>query len=267
MFAALRGVFVIKYCWDWIVYIFLLVYWAVTSIFVSLLGALLYVVMPQKYALVSGRFLIQKDFQLFIYLLKLTGLLILDDEELKALASRQGAMIVAPNHLALWDVVFIVAQVPKLICIMKESILKNPLFGGQAGRLAGYIPVNSINQMIKLAKQSLTKNNQLLIFPEGTRTKKDVQWLNPIQGSVALLAKQTSVPVIPVFFRSNSRFFEKGWPLYRKPEFPLKMSINVAEPVFIQANETAQEFLVRLEKIYIAELSKPHPLRRVAMQP
>ncbi|SMG67332.1 phospholipid/glycerol acyltransferase [methanotrophic bacterial endosymbiont of Bathymodiolus sp.] len=253
----------IKYCWDWVVYCFMLVYWTVTSIFVSLLGALLHIILPQKYALVSGRYLIQKDFQCFILLLKVTGLLILEDEELKTLAKRQGAMIVAPNHLALWDVVFIVAQVPALICIMKESILKNPLFGGQVGRLAGYIPVNSISQMIKLAKQCLIKNDQLLIFPEGTRTKTDAQWLNPIQGGVALLAKQTSVPVIPVFMRSNSRFFEKGWPMYKKPEFPLRLSINVAEPVYMQEYESAQEFVQRLEKIYIDELSKPHPLRRI----
>jgi len=150
---------VIKYCRDWIAYCLMLVYWAVTSIFVSLLAALLYIILPQKYALASGRFLIQKDFQCFVFVLRVTGLLILQDEELKTLANRQGAMIVAPNHLALWDVVFIVAQVPELICIMKGSILKNPLFGGQAGRLAGYIPVNSISQMIKAAKQSLTKND------------------------------------------------------------------------------------------------------------
>ena len=241
----------------------MLVYWAVTSIIVSLLGALLYAILPSKYALSSGRFLIQKDFQLFILLLKVTGLLILEDDQLKALANRQGAMIVAPNHLALWDVVFIVAQVPELICIMKESILKNPLLGGQAGRLAGYIPVNSISQMIKLAKQCLIKHDQLLLFPEGTRTKTDAQWLNPIQGGIALLAKQTSVPIIPVFMRSNSRFFEKAWPLYKKPDFPLKLSINVGDPVYMQKSETAQEFVQRLEQIYIDELSRPHPLRRV----
>ncbi|TXL18071.1 hypothetical protein BMR04_02675 [Methylococcaceae bacterium HT3] len=90
--------------------------------------------------------------------------------------------------------------------------------------------------------------------------------MNPIQGGVALLAKQTSVPVIPVFIRSNSRFFEKGWPLYKKPEFPLKLSINVAEPVFMQQSETTQEFVQRLQKIYIDELSRPHPLRRAPKQ-
>lgn len=253
----------IKYCLDWLAYCFLLVYWAVTSVAVSLVATFLYLLLPKKNALVAGRFLIQKDFQFFIALMKMTGLLILQDDDLKALANRSEAMIVAPNHLALWDVVFIVAQVPELICVMKANILKNPLFGGQIGRLAGYISVASISQMIRLAKQSLLKKDQLLMFPEGTRTKSSEQWMNPIQGGIALLAKQAAVPIVPVYIRSNSRFFEKGWPLYKKPVFPLKISINVAEPVDIQEHESAQEFVRRLEKQYHDELSRPHPLCRM----
>ena len=253
----------IKYCWEWFLLFLGLAYWVVTSLAISLTGTILVWMLPQKYALVCGRFIVQKDFQLFIFLLKTAGLLILNDEELKTLAKRKGAMIVAPNHLALWDVVFIVAQVPELICIMKGSILRNPLLGGGA-QLAGYIPINSITQMLKSAVAQLKQNGQLLMFPEGTRTKTDAQWLNPLKGGIAVLAKQTAAPVIPVFIRSNTRFYEKGWPIYKKPEFPLKITINVGEPVFIQKDESTQEFVRRLEKIYNDELAKPHPLRRIS---
>lgn len=256
------GVFVIKVCWEWFLLFLGLVYWAVTAISISLTGTFLCWILPHKYALACGRFLLQKDFQLFVFLLKITGLLILEDDALKTLANRKGAMIVSPNHIALWDVVFIVAQVPKLLCVMKGSILRNPFLGGGA-RLAGYIPINSITQMLKLAKQQLKGNEQLLMFPEGTRTKTDAQWLNPLKGGVALLAKQTGVPVVPVFIRSNTRFYEKGWPLYRKPQFPLKINISVGEPVIVAKGESVQAFAMRLEKIFMDELSSPHPLRRV----
>lgn len=251
----------IKYCWEWFLLFLGLLYWAVTATAISLTGTVLCWLLSQKYALTCGRFLLQKDFQFFIFLLKISGLLILEDEALKTLASRKGAMIVAPNHVALWDVVFVVAQVPELICVMKGSILRNPFLGGGA-RLAGYIPINSITQMLRLAKHQLNANEQLLMFPEGTRTKTDAQWLNPLKGGVALLAKQTKAPVIPVFIRSNTRFYEKGWPLYKKPEFPLKISISVGEPVKLEEGESVQAFGLRLEQIYIAELSSPHPLRR-----
>ncbi len=253
----------VKYCWEWFLLFIGLAYWAVTGIIVSLVAVALAWVLPQQYGLHCGRFLIQKSFQFFILFLKVTGLLILDDQALAILAKQQGAMIVAPNHLALWDVVFIIAQVPRLICIMKGSILRNPLLGGGA-RLAGYIPINSISQMLKSTIAQLKKNEQLLMFPEGTRTKTNAQWLNPLKGGIAVLAKQAEVPVIPVFIRSNTRFYEKGWPLYKKPDFPLKITIKVGEPIRINADETAQAFSQRLEKKYIDELSSPHPLRRTA---
>lgn len=252
----------IKYCWEWFLLFLGLVYWAVTAISISLTGTVLCWILPQKQALVCGRFILQKDFQLFIFLLKITGLLILEDEALNVLAQRKGAMIVAPNHTALWDIVFIVARVPELLCVMKGSILMNPFLGGGA-RLAGYIPINSITQMLRLAKHQLNNDEQLLMFPEGTRTKTDAQWLNPLKGGVALLARQTGVPVVPLFIRSNTRFYEKGWPLYRKPEFPLKINISVGEPVTVAEGESVQAFALRLEKIFIDELSNPHSLRRV----
>jgi len=253
---------VIKYCWEWFLLFMGLVYWAITAIVISLMGTVLLAILPQKTALSCGRFLLQKDFQLFIFLLKITGLLILDDAALKSLAGRKEAIIIAPNHTALWDIVFIVAQVPEVVCVMKGSILNNPFLGGGA-RLAGYIPINSISQMLKLAVQRLKQNEALLMFPEGTRTKTDAQWLNPLKGGVALLAKRTKAPVLPVFIRSNTRFYEKGWPLYKKPEFPLKISFSVGEPVLRHEHESVQEFSQRLEKIYLDELAKPHPLRRV----
>ncbi len=252
----------IKYCWEWFLLFMGLVYWAITAIVISLMGTVLLAILPQKTALSCGRFLLQKDFQLFIFLLKITGLLILDDAALKSLAGRKEAIIIAPNHTALWDIVFIVAQVPEVVCVMKGSILNNPFLGGGA-RLAGYIPINSISQMLKLAVQRLKQNEALLMFPEGTRTKTDAQWLNPLKGGVALLAKRTKAPVLPVFIRSNTRFYEKGWPLYKKPEFPLKISFSVGEPVLRHEHESVQEFSQRLEKIYLDELAKPHPLRRV----
>jgi 1-acyl-sn-glycerol-3-phosphate acyltransferase len=253
---------VIKYYWEWFLLLMGLLYWAITAPAISMLGTVLIVILPQKIALRCGRFLLQKDFQLFIFLLKITGLLILDDKELKSLAGRKEAIIIAPNHTALWDIVFIAAQVPEVVCVMKGSILNNPFLGGGA-RLAGYIPINSISQMLKLAVQRLKQNETLLMFPEGTRTKTDAQWLNPLKGGVALLAKRTKAPIIPVFIRSNTRFYEKGWPLYKKPKFPLKISFSVGKPVLKHEGESVQAFSQRLENIYLDELAKPHPLRRV----
>ena len=77
-----------------------------------------------------------------------------------------------------------------------------------------------------------------------------------------LVALRANVPVIPVFIRSNSRFAEKGWPLWKRPRFPITMEFELGEPLHPEPGETSQSFTARLQAVYERELSKPHPLRR-----
>lgn len=238
-----------------------LLYWAVAGFSITLIGTVLYLLLPQKYAIPCGRFLLQKAFLLFIAYFKKAGLLELDDSALQTLADRKGAMIIAPNHIALWDAVFIIAKIPRTVCIMKGGILRNPFLGGGA-RLAGYIPNDATSQMLLAAVHQLKKGATLLLFPEGTRTKRQAQWLNSFQGAVGVLAKHSGAPVLPVFIRCNSRFYEKGWALYRKPPFPIQLHFTVGKPLFFDTGETVQAFTERLESLYTTELAKPHPLRR-----
>jgi 1-acyl-sn-glycerol-3-phosphate acyltransferase len=236
-------------------------YWGIAGLIITLLGILLYAILPKKYSQPCGRFLLQKTFLIFIYYLKCTRLIILDDSALKHLNTYKTGVIIAPNHIALWDAVFIIANIPKTICIMKGSILRNPFLGGGA-RLAGYIANDSTIQMLRDGSKKLLANEILLVFPEGTRTKKQAQWVNSFQGATALMAKQSQVPIIPVYIRSNNRFFEKGSSLFKKPKFPLRLSFEVGEAVYFSGNEKVQEFTQRLQQDYIKILSKPHPLRR-----
>jgi len=237
------------------------VYWAVAGLLITFLGTLLYALLPKKCSIICGRFILSCAFRFFITYLKVTRLLVLEDDDLKRLAKQPGPVIVAPNHIALWDAVFIIAQMPELVCIMKGAILRNPFLGGGA-RLAGYIPNDSVTQMLLAASHGLKKGGKLLYFPEGTRTKPNAEWLNPFTNGVALLAKHTGAPIMPVFIRSNSRMFEKGRPLFLKPEFPLKISFKVGEPINYADQNDVFAFSKELESLYCAELAKPHPLRR-----
>ncbi|NJR42886.1 MAG: 1-acyl-sn-glycerol-3-phosphate acyltransferase, partial [Akkermansiaceae bacterium] len=88
----------------------------------------------------------------------------------------------------------------------------NPLLGGGA-RLAGYISNDGITRMVRDSTKSLKEGGQLLLFPEGTRTKPDARWINPLKGGCAIMAAHANVPVYPIFIRSNTRFLQKGWPL------------------------------------------------------
>ncbi|RYD46089.1 MAG: 1-acyl-sn-glycerol-3-phosphate acyltransferase, partial [Verrucomicrobiaceae bacterium] len=164
-------------------------------------------------------------------------------------------------HTSLWDVVFIIARLPSAVCVMKKSILCNPVLGGGA-RLAGYIANDRMTRLIRDACTSLDEGGQLLLFPEGTRTRPDVRWINPLKGGCAIIAKHSQVPVYPIFIRSNTRFLQKGWPLWKRPVFPIHIRFDLGEPLEMRPGESTQEFTARLEAVYEHELSKPHPLRR-----
>ena len=236
-------------------------YWGVVGGVITFISFFLYPILPLKYSKPCGHFLLQKAFIIFVGYLKVTRFVVIDDSALKKLSNYQSGVIIAPNHIALWDAVFLIAHIPESVCIMKGSILRNPVLGGGA-RLAGYIPNDSTGQMLRAATQRIHQGETLLIFPEGTRTKQAAKWVNPFQGVTALIAKRTGAPVVPVYIRSDNRFLEKGNTLLYKPRFPLNLSFEVGEAVYFSKNDTVKGFTQSLEKKYIQVLSESHPLRR-----
>jgi 1-acyl-sn-glycerol-3-phosphate acyltransferase len=250
-----------RWPWDAVATLGGFVYWGVAGLLITAISIPLILVLPCPVAKRLGRGMLHRTFGVFVRYLRATDLVHADLSSLDALKDDPGAVIIAPNHTSLWDAVFVISKLPQPICIMKESILCNPFLGGGA-RLAGYIPNGSSTGMIKAAAEALQDGGQLLLFPEGTRTRRDARWINPLRGGCALIARRAGVPVRPVFIRSNTRFLEKGWPLWKKPEFPIRLSIELGEPVIPGENESAHEFTKRLEAIYEQNLSRAHKLRR-----
>ena len=238
-----------------------LLYWLVFGGLLTLLGGPLYLLFPRPAGEKIGQWLLHGLFRSFVVYLRVTDLVRMDSSALRKLAEHQGPAIIAPNHVSLWDVVFIIARLPRMTCVMKQSILKNPVLGGGA-RLAGFIPNQSDKQVIRAAVDAMHRGNMLLLFPEGTRTRRDARWINPLGGGCAIIARKSEAPVIPVFIRASGRYLEKGWPLWKRPVFPVHMSIDVGQPLVAGEGESSREFTARLQKTFEEELAKPHPLRR-----
>ncbi|MEO8613799.1 MAG: lysophospholipid acyltransferase family protein [Luteolibacter sp.] len=247
--------------WDYVMMALGLSYWGVFGGLLTLIGGPLHLILPQRTGEKLGRYLLHQLFRKFVIYLRISDLVHADLSALDPLGKIKHPFIAAPNHTSLWDVVFIIARLPQAICVMKKVILMNPLLGGGA-RLAGYIANDSMTRMIRTASQSLSHSGQLLLFPEGTRTRSDARWINPIKGGCAIIAIHAQVPVYPIFIRSNTRFLQKGWPLWRRPVFPIQIRFDLGEPLIPQPGETSQAFTERLAAVYEQELSKPDPLRR-----
>lgn len=237
--------------------------WVVCGLLLTVFGFITYRMIPRESGKHLGQRMISGVFRFFINYLRFTDLLRLDAESLNAL--REGRIspgILAPNHLALWDAVFLIGACPRSVCVMKDSILRNPLLGGGA-RLAGFISNEPRSRMLRDAIQAIRSGDTLILFPEGTRTRSDELLVNPLKGGCGIIACQAGASVCPVFIRNSSRFLEKGWPPWRKPAFPVHVAIELGEPLVPLENETPQEFTARLQAVFETELARPHPLKRI----
>ncbi|HYH40480.1 MAG TPA: lysophospholipid acyltransferase family protein [Burkholderiales bacterium] len=210
----------------------------------SLCAAVLYAILPRKVSAPMGQHVLKVLFNAYLAVLKASGLVKFDLDALDALREER-SLIIAPNHPSLIDVVLVVSRLPHVVCIMKSEIRDNMIFGGSA-RLADYIHNNSALGMIRSAADAVRAGNQLLVFPEGTRTRQGP--VNEFKGGFALIAKSAGAPVQTVFIESNSPFLGKGWPLLKKPVFPLIYRARLGERFEVRGD--VKTFVSDLECYY-----------------
>jgi 1-acyl-sn-glycerol-3-phosphate acyltransferase len=206
-----------------------------TGLAYTLIGAVLYPLLPRRFGARLGRLI-------------MTGLFRLDLSALDTLGDE--TIIIAPNHPSLIDVVLIGSRLTNVVCIMKADIQDNIMFGG-AARLAGYIRNDSIGNMVRTSVAGLKEGSQLLIFPEGTRTTAHP--LNKFKSAFALIARKSGAPVQTVFIESNTRFLGKGWPLMKKPQFPLIYKVTLG--MRFEASSDTKTFVDDMEKYYREQLA------------
>lgn len=225
-------------------------YFAVGGVLLTLASAVLYRLLPRGVGARLGKGTIGLLFRSYLAMLQSLGLLKL---ELKALDSlrTEGSLLIAPNHPCLLDAVLVISRIPDVGCIMKAAIWDNPILGGGA-RLAGYIRNNSTYSMIRLAADELRAGHNLLVFPEGTRTR--TQPVNRFKGGFALIAKRAGAAIQTVFIETDSPFLGKTWPLLKKPRFPIVYHARLGRRFTVQGD--VQRFLAGLEDYYRQELGQ-----------
>jgi 1-acyl-sn-glycerol-3-phosphate acyltransferase len=207
----------------WLALQVLLLILGLMSVGWNLIALLLYPLLPRPLGRRVGRAGIAWGYRIFWMIARASGLLHMDAGALRALASERGLMIVA-NHPSLLDAMMLVAQLPRSACVMKASLMRNPLLA-PAARLARYIRNDTPRQMIKLAIDDLRAGGQLVLFPEGTRTTRAP--LNAFQAGFALIARRAGAPVQTVFIDTSSPYLGKGWPLWRLPPLPIEFSVRI----------------------------------------
>ena len=100
--------------------------------------------------------------------------------------------------------------------------------------------------MIKESVAHLRAGAVLLLFPEGTRTIRAP--INPLVGSVGLIAKYAKVSVQTLLIETDSPFLSKGWPLFKRPELPITYRVRLGERFDPPADVAA--FTEKLDQYY-----------------
>ena len=208
----------------------------------------LYHLLPRDRGTALGRRGISAGFRLYAWSLTLSGAYRLD---LGAIDTLRGgpAVILAPNHPCLIDALLILTRHPNIVCVMKAELMRN-VFLGAGSRLARYVRNESSRQMVKESVAHLRNGAVLLLFPEGTRTL--LAPVNPLVGSVGLIAKHAGVPVQTLLIETDSPYLGKGWPLFRRPTLPITYKVRLGRRFAPPADVSA--FTAELTAYYREQL-------------
>ena len=217
---------------------------------------LLYPLLPRRLGRQLGRQTISLGFRAYLRLLQAVCGCRFDFSAIEQLR-HEGPLIIAANHPSLLDAVILISRLPNAVCVMKASLMNNPLFGS-AARLARYVRNDGILQIIARSCDALHEGGHLVLFPEGSRTVHFP--VDPLPPTLGMIARRAGVPVQTVLLDFSTAYLGKAWPLLRPPELPLVVSARLGPRLDPPTDHDA--FTAELEAFFRREVRSPAPPHR-----
>ncbi len=137
--------------------------------------------------------------------------------------------VFASNHVSWYDVLVLVASLPRYSFVAKAELFRVPLFGA-AARAVGTIPIDRENR--KAAFQSydeaaarIRDGRSVVVYPEGTRGTTYA--IRPFKKGPFVLAIAAGVPIVPTLIHGTLEALPRGSLRLR----PGRVDVHLLEPV------------------------------------
>jgi len=171
-------------------------------------------------------------------------------------------VILAAKHQSAWETFVFHYLFSDPAIALKQELLWIPFFGWYLKK-AGMIPLSrskgkgakDLKNLLKRAYNAVEKGQQIVIFPEGTRSKPGHKGV--YQSGVASLYSHLKIPVVPV--AHNAGLY---WPRRGFIKYPGTITLEFLSP--IQPGLSRQEFMHRLEDEIEVQTNEwvSHPLKK-----
>jgi len=151
----------------------------------------------QKY----GRSFISAAFRIFIGMMHGLGIVNYEPDNRDNYRNLKSKIIVA-NHPSLLDVVMLIAVIPNADCIVNAYLNRNILTG--VVRQLYILNNPNFDELMHTCTESLKMGNCLIIFPEGTRTRRTGKVI--LKKGAARVALASGCPIVPVNIGGTDKF-------------------------------------------------------------
>ncbi|OEZ63230.1 1-acyl-sn-glycerol-3-phosphate acyltransferase [Duganella sp. HH105] len=178
----------------------------------------------------AARTVIRLAFRSYVDLMRALGVLRYEVRGIEKLD--RGGLLILANHPTLIDTVFLMAFVKNADCIVKGALWNNPFTRGPV-RAAGYINNEGGAELVDECIASLRRGNNLIVFPEGTRTPAD--GVISMKRGAANIAVRGARDVTPVLIRCEPPTLGKGEKWWRVPPRRVLIRIDVQDDLAVAA--------------------------------
>ncbi|MGB2287629.1 MAG: lysophospholipid acyltransferase family protein [Porticoccaceae bacterium] len=140
-----------------------------------------------------------------------------------------GPCVVLSNHQSTWETFYLQWFFQPASVILKHELLWIPLFGWALALMQPIAikrskPASAIRHVLKNGEQRLSSGNKIVIYPEGTRVKKNS--LGDFKTSGAALAKVADVAILPVAHNAGDH-----WPLIGFMKYPGTIRLKIGPSI------------------------------------